>query len=1045
MQTSYSQMDLREFDVQVYGHPSPGYMFMAPISTDSFGVVDHAGKNAYKFRNQGTLLLQPQDDGSLLCVNTELGVVLRMNARFQVTDTLRYFGLGGFDFHECKMTGPNQYVILGSETRVMDLSKIVPNGRADAIVMGGVIQEVTLQGEILFEWHSLDHIPVTQATSDVDMAQQRIDYIHINSVNIDADGNFLVSCRHLDQVIKLNRTTGAIIWQMGGSSSKKNDFTFENDLSNGFVGFSHQHDAQRLPNGNMVMFDNGNLKPIMYSRVVEYEVNELQMKVKRVWEYRKTPDVFTAAKGSVQVLSNGKYVIGWGGSGNNVTAEEVDRDKKVHAVWLSPPGIAYASYRAKKSVFAMTGIEKNISTTGQTEFKNSDSSTHVILNTLTSTKNTSVIVERHSYPPHKLGFATGVEIDVLPTRWVVRAETKSALTGKLIFKAGSIPSVISPRNLKIYRRPVEGGGQFSSVPSVFDTIAQTITIDFETGEYLAGYLIRMDPEIVSPAKDTVIKAESVTLKWRQALEVTGYNIAVSKSSTFASFVHNTTTTDTTFTAKLEYGTQYYWRVRAARSTGSGNWISSTFTTGILNSKQVSPVVASGDWNTDIPFKWRASKNALKYKVVITDPSNSDVVLLDTLVSDTTVMLKSGFRANASLKWKVRPERFPIIGDWTSDTLFTTGPPAPFLTFPIENASGLTPIEVKLAWNQVEGVRVFRMQMRHVDSASMVFDNEVEGHSKLVSGLAYGATYEWRGRSIGNTGAGEWGSWRRFTTAYETIKLAVPTALTPQLEIEPTNVLFSWTSVSLANMYRLQVTIGSDFDNVEFEVVLAGDTSTIIPFLSARTPYTWRVRAELEGVVSRWSDTIHLSTLGTVTALTPISPAYGSKNNDVIGRMSFILGDEYGGYKVEISYDSLFAVSTVTSSVGSPTPYGPLAEGQLVYWRVIGLKKTGGSDTGSTSHFTTTEHVATGVFEITGENSVRVSNQEPGVITVESSDVELDEVQGYSYSGVRLFFSQPVNQSRLLHIEVPVGSPSTVFLVVRLTNASVYCTRIDLTR
>ena len=39
-------------------------------------------------------------------------------------------------------------------------------------------------------------------------------------------GIFLVSCRNLDEITKIHRTTGEIIWRWGGS---QNDFIFTND------------------------------------------------------------------------------------------------------------------------------------------------------------------------------------------------------------------------------------------------------------------------------------------------------------------------------------------------------------------------------------------------------------------------------------------------------------------------------------------------------------------------------------------------------------------------------------------------------------------------------------------------------------------------------------------------------------------------------------------------------------------------------------------------------------------------------------------------
>ena len=75
-----------------------------------------------------------------------------------------------------------------------------------------------------------------------DFTKDEIDPVHINSVAIDSDTSILISSRHMDEITKIDRRTGDIIWRLGG---KKNDFTFINDT----IGFSHQHSVSRLKNG----------------------------------------------------------------------------------------------------------------------------------------------------------------------------------------------------------------------------------------------------------------------------------------------------------------------------------------------------------------------------------------------------------------------------------------------------------------------------------------------------------------------------------------------------------------------------------------------------------------------------------------------------------------------------------------------------------------------------------------------------------------------------------------------------------------------------
>ena len=133
---------------------------------------------------------------------------------------------------------------------------------------------------------------------------------------IDADGNLLVSFRNSDEITKINSRTGEIIWRLGG---KKSQFTFVNDPLNGF---SHQHGIRRLQNGNLILFDNGNLHSPPMSRAVEYKLDEQVKTAELVWEYRHAPALYGFALGFAQRLANGNTLISFGTSQRVI---EVDR------------------------------------------------------------------------------------------------------------------------------------------------------------------------------------------------------------------------------------------------------------------------------------------------------------------------------------------------------------------------------------------------------------------------------------------------------------------------------------------------------------------------------------------------------------------------------------------------------------------------------------------------------------------------------------------------------------------------------------------------
>ena len=112
--------------------------------------------------------------------------------------------------------------------------------------MNGIFQELDVEtGELLFEWRSLDHNLTSPMTSyigpgstdtsgDGQSPATPWDYFHINTVDKNRDGDYLVSARHTLAVYKLSGKDGRILWTLQGADS-----TFRLDGFN----FSSQHDA----------------------------------------------------------------------------------------------------------------------------------------------------------------------------------------------------------------------------------------------------------------------------------------------------------------------------------------------------------------------------------------------------------------------------------------------------------------------------------------------------------------------------------------------------------------------------------------------------------------------------------------------------------------------------------------------------------------------------------------------------------------------------------------------------------------------------------
>jgi hypothetical protein len=248
------------------------------------------------------------------------GEIIIMDESGQDSEVVQTVGLSHTGPHDFIITDNNEFVLLSYDGVTKDLSDIGLT-RAE-LVEESVIQIVDrATGQVSFEWRSLADIPYE------DQLTKRLtsDYAHINSVDIDKHGNLLASLRGTSNVVKIERKSGRVLWVLGG---KGNQFTFVNDPYSGTCG---QHTATWLYNGNLLVFDNGqyclpgdNRGEI--TRIVEYEIDEVNLIAKLVWSYRQ-PGQYSLSQGSAQRLNNGNTIIGWGrrkGPAANTLVTEVN-------------------------------------------------------------------------------------------------------------------------------------------------------------------------------------------------------------------------------------------------------------------------------------------------------------------------------------------------------------------------------------------------------------------------------------------------------------------------------------------------------------------------------------------------------------------------------------------------------------------------------------------------------------------------------------------------------------------------------------------------
>ncbi|MEO8665247.1 MAG: aryl-sulfate sulfotransferase [Ignavibacteria bacterium] len=337
-----------QITVTVSNNPSPGYLFMTNFPYDEkipytpyLFILNKNGSTYYSRDVTPTDYVfdfQKQPNGNLTYYDNygTKHKYYAMNDHYTIIDSF-YCGNGyTTDLHELRLLPNGHALLMAYDPQIVNMSLIVPGGYPNATVIGLIIQEIDQNKNVVFQWRSWDHVQITDAVHE-NLTASRVDYIHGNAIEMDTDGNIMISSRHFSEIMKIDRSTGSIVWRLGGIH---NQFTFTNDP----IGFSYQHCIRRIPNGNITLYDNGNYHSPPFSRAVEYALNEQTKTATLVWQYRNTPDIFGFAMGSVQRLTNGNTLISWGATNPTMTEVKTNGTKTLELTM--PPGIF--SYRTFK-------------------------------------------------------------------------------------------------------------------------------------------------------------------------------------------------------------------------------------------------------------------------------------------------------------------------------------------------------------------------------------------------------------------------------------------------------------------------------------------------------------------------------------------------------------------------------------------------------------------------------------------------------------------------------------------------------------------------
>jgi len=307
-------LQIPTLSVKSVNDPQPGYIFVTtlngpgqrgPIIFDNAGQVvwfRRTNEVAIDFRRQiyeGKPVLTWWE-GEISQIGTGQGDGVIVDQTY--TEIARVQAGNGYfaDVHEFLLTPRGTALITVYNEVTRDLTSV--GGASAAPVLDSIVQEIDVKsGAVLFEWHSLDHVPFTDSYAPL---TPPYDYFHVNSIGLHPDGNLIVSARNTSAVYKLDRRSGEIIWTLGGRSS---DFELGPAAS-----FMYQHDAQAHVDGTVTLYDDGPSVSSQQSRAIRLGLDPGGMRADLLQAYTHPDALASFAMGNAQQLPNGGVMVGWG-------------------------------------------------------------------------------------------------------------------------------------------------------------------------------------------------------------------------------------------------------------------------------------------------------------------------------------------------------------------------------------------------------------------------------------------------------------------------------------------------------------------------------------------------------------------------------------------------------------------------------------------------------------------------------------------------------------------------------------------------------------
>ncbi len=217
------------------------------------------------------------------------------------------------DLHEFELTPRDTALVLAY--RGVLWKENGKKGSRDRKILDNIVQEVDIKtGAVLFEWHSLGNVNLKSSVRTKPAGKAPWDFFHLNSAKDDGD-SLLISARGTNSVYRIGRDDARVKWSLRGDGRKPGTNSFK--MGEG-TSFGYQHDAQRLADGSIAIFDNGvqrdlpTVNPDSSALVLRLWRDGGKPTASLVARYNHPEQVVSGSQGNADPLDGGNWIVGWG-------------------------------------------------------------------------------------------------------------------------------------------------------------------------------------------------------------------------------------------------------------------------------------------------------------------------------------------------------------------------------------------------------------------------------------------------------------------------------------------------------------------------------------------------------------------------------------------------------------------------------------------------------------------------------------------------------------------------------------------------------------